>query len=86
MFAEAGDGAVGGGLVELDADPQQADDAARSDETRGEEGAGGDFGFDGGVTGRRCWAGRPVGSGAGSAGSKSGCWASQASRSDATVE
>ena len=49
MFAEAGNGALGSGLVEFDADAEQADDAACGDETRGVEAAGGDFGFDGDV-------------------------------------
>jgi len=32
VFAEAGDGAVGGGLVELDTDAEEADDSAGGDE------------------------------------------------------
>ena len=52
VVAEAGDGAVGGGFVELDADAEEADDAAGGDEAGGVEGAGGDlFGFDGDVAG-----------------------------------
>ena len=32
MVAEAGDGALGGGFVEFDADSEEADDSAGSDE------------------------------------------------------
>ena len=43
VVAEAWDGAIGGGFVELDAHAEQAHDAAGGDETGGVEAAWGDF-------------------------------------------